>query len=130
MSDKNPLAVEHSYYCSESNYFANRSDGGPIEYGSWSRFLDEFDRADIDLNMVFRWDWKRFDPQDYTEEDMPKDQRDTLQICMMHQRKGKYCSYLVRVTDADADDVQAFLKKHWEYLKSIWEPISSMGGAK
>lgn len=120
----NTLAVAHSYYCEEMNYYANKADGGPFEFDSWAAFAEEHSDADIEWNMVFRWDWRRFDKEDHDAESMPSDQRDTLQLCVMHQRKGRYVSYLIRVTDADEEAVRTYLEPRWRYLQKLWEPLS------
>lgn len=119
---RNGLAVEHSYYCSETNYFANREEGGPFRYDSWEAFESDYGDADYDYNLIFRWDWKRF--EDDEDDDEEKDDRDTLQLCVLQQRKGKYCSLLVRVTDEDAPKVREFLEQRWKHLQDLWAPIS------
>ena len=49
------MAVEHPYYCSESNYYSNKPS---MTWETMTEFLDEFEGTDIDMNLVFRWDIK------------------------------------------------------------------------
>jgi hypothetical protein len=52
--------AKHSYYCNQGNYFAREfSDGSEIggEFETWADFIEEFGDADMDFNLLFRWDW-------------------------------------------------------------------------
>lgn len=53
--------IHHPYYCAEGNYYKPLSECHD-EYDSWAQFYDERGTMDDDLNLVFRWDWKRCDP--------------------------------------------------------------------
>ena len=48
--------VDHSYYCNQGNYFARES----VEdrHKTWATFIAEYADADMDLNLVFRFDWQ------------------------------------------------------------------------
>ncbi len=52
------LLAEHPYYCSESNYYSNDANA---EWETMTDFLAEFDSADVDMNLVFRWDIRQRD---------------------------------------------------------------------
>jgi hypothetical protein len=45
--------VDHSYYCSDQNYF---SADCHQEFECWADFLEEESDADLDMNLVFRFD--------------------------------------------------------------------------
>ena len=47
------LAIDHDYYASDSNYYSNDATG---HYNTWADFYEEFKDADIDMNLVYRWD--------------------------------------------------------------------------
>jgi len=128
--------VDHPYYCSEGNFYKN---GCHTQFGSWEEFavpggwkdadmignfLYEYDD---DLNFLFRWDWKRADPDDYKYEleadpafELPGD---SLLLFYMSQRKGLNMSAEVAVTEADEPAVRAWLTKKAEYMRTMWEPF-------
>lgn len=49
------LAIDHPYYCNLANYFSN--DCGQ-EYRAWGEFILSEGDAEMDYNLVFRWDIK------------------------------------------------------------------------
>ena len=52
--------VEHDYYCTERNYFANDERDLGDSHKSWQDFVAEWgesDSIDLDYNLLFRWDW-------------------------------------------------------------------------
>lgn len=113
----NDLVVDHPYYCSESNFFSNEAGGN---WETATDFLDEFEDADIDMNLVFRWDVKQ----------KRNDETDELidgyyaEIFMMLQRKGIFKPHWISsVTEDEADRLEAYLKNHWDRMKEIWTPI-------
>ena len=55
------LAVEHDYYCHDSNYYSNDAGG---EWNTWSDFYKEYNDADIDMNLIFRYDVAKVDETD------------------------------------------------------------------
>lgn len=128
--------ISHPYYCSEGNFYKN---GCHTIFGSWEEFAAPTTVSsagfggnvlydwDDDLNFLFRWDWQRADPDDYTwerEEDpefeMPGDK---LFLFFMAQRKGRNMSAEVAVTEADERAVRAWLEKKAEYMRKVWEPF-------
>lgn len=46
--------IDHPYYCNEGNYF---SVGCGEHYNRWQDFIDEQGDNDLDMNLVFRFDW-------------------------------------------------------------------------
>jgi hypothetical protein len=122
--------VDHSYYCNLSNYYATSRDKGCREYGSFADFLAEEGDADMDYNLVFRWDWKEGDPDDnYGEMPLPYTGDDNyrngkLYLFIMQQRKGLYEWIEVEVCRADEPAVIAYLASRWEHMKKLWEPLA------
>lgn len=121
MSDAKHLwEIDHPYYCNEGNYFARGGEQPHFHFDSWDDFMAEFGDSDMDMNLVFRWDWRKADPEE-KHWGNPKDQ---LLIFFMGQRKGEYLWSTIDITDADEPGVIAFLKPRWEYLKLMWEGIA------
>jgi hypothetical protein len=112
--------VEHPYYCNEGNYYAAGNDQPFITYESWAEFFENEGNSDTDMNLLFRWDWRKADP----EEKHWGNEHEVLMLFWMGQRKGLYRWTEVRVTEADEPAVRAWLKERWEHLKFLWEPLS------
>lgn len=108
------LAVEHDYYASGSNYYSNEASQN---YNTWADFYEEFHDADIDMNLVYRWDiYERENSKRYY-----------MEVFIIGQRKGKYIPIMIDyVDDKDIETIIPFMQKHWEKLQSIWEPISKI----
>lgn len=103
------LATKHPYYCS--------NDAG-ASWETMTDFLDGMESADIDMNLVFRWDIR---PRD---EDNPG--RYYAEVFIIHQRKGIFSPHQIeRVSEDEAIRFHAYLEKHWAVLKTMWEPLSS-----
>jgi hypothetical protein len=107
------LAIEHDYYASDSNYYSNDASG---HYSTWADFYEEFKDADIDMNLVYRWD--------ITE--MDKSKRYYMQVVIIAQRKGIYMPiHIDYVDEKDVPQIKEFMKPHFDKLLSIWNPLSS-----
>ena len=106
------LAIDHDYYTSGSNYYSNDASG---HYNTWADFYEEFHDADIDMNLVFRWDiYKREESKRYY-----------MQIIIIAQRKGIYMPiHIDYVDEQDVPQIEQFMKPHFEKLLSIWQPLS------
>lgn len=105
------LAVDHDYYCSDTNYFSNDAR---IEYDTFADFYEEFHDADVDMNLVFRWDLH----------ERENSERHYLELFMIQQRKGIFTPIFINYFDEK--DVPLFLKyinPHIEKIKSIWRPL-------
>lgn len=115
MSMLENLAAKHPYYCNESNYYSNEAS---IRYETMGEFLDEFEDADIDMNLCFRWDVrKKEDKDEYYAE-----------VFIMGQRKGKFVPVTIQnIHESDCARFVAYLNKHYRTLIEMWNPIS--GGA-
>lgn len=106
------LLVDHDYYCSSSNYHSNDCS---ITFDTFAEFYDEFKDADVDMNLVFRWDLhKKEDGSGYY-----------LEIFQMRQRKGLFIP--IRIDDFQENDtllLEKYLRPHIETLQNIWRPFS------
>lgn len=122
MEVKHLWEVEHPYYCSEGNYFANECH---TEYKTFGAYVAEFGDADLDYNLVFRWDWREGD--DWGAEDFNGDnyyRNGRLTIYMMHQRKARNVSHEIQVCRADEPAVIEFLKPRLAKMMELWAPLS------
>jgi hypothetical protein len=96
MSTPHLWEIDHPYYCTEGN--------------------------DHDMNLVFRWDWKRADPDDYEDgEELPPD---TLAVYWVLQRKAILRSTECVVTEADEPAVRAWLADRAKTVAAIWQPLA------
>lgn len=118
-------ATDHSYYCSESNYYVNGYDNfGRREYDTWADFKKEGvslpeEMFDDDLNLVFRFD--------ITEsEEIPGNFG--LWLFFLLQRKGIYRPVWIKnITVEDMSEIESFLAERWEYMKNQWKEFSCGG---
>jgi hypothetical protein len=109
------LAQNHPYYCS-GNYYSNEPY---YKWNNWSEFYNEYHNADVDMNMVFRWDISNHDDDDLQ---LGK----YMTIIMIHQRKGILAQHTIqKLFDYDMEQIVAYLKKHWQNMQALWNPISS-----
>jgi hypothetical protein len=107
------LAIDHPYYASGSNYYSNDAAG---HYNTWADFYEEFHDADVDMNLVFRWDIRK------SEE---KSKPYYMQVIIIAQRKGIYMPiHIDSVGEQDVPQIEQFMKPHFEKLLSIWQPLS------
>jgi hypothetical protein len=107
------LAIEHQYYCSDNNYYD--SDAGKT-WETMSEFLDEFEDADIDMNLVFRWDVHAPDEDNKNYK---------AEVFIMHQRKGIFSPHIIKsFEEKEVKRFVLFLKKHHKRLKEIWMPFA------
>lgn len=116
--------VDHSYYCNESNYFAPGREQPTAHYKSWADFISEEGDSDLDMNLVFRWDWREgegWDLAPYNGDDYYRNGK--LLLFIMGQRRGLYRWATIEVCRADEPAVIEYLRPRWERLKDLWEPI-------
>lgn len=116
--------TDHPYYCSEGNYYNN---GLHDTHETWADYIAEWAHYDIDMNMIFRWDWYTPDPADYEcelEEDpgfqLPQP---TITIHRVLQRKAILRSDSITITEADEPAIRAYLEPYAQRMKEIWEPL-------
>lgn len=112
------LAIEHPYYCSERNYYSNDPD---CVWDTATDFLNEYEDADVNMNLVFRWDIQ----QKTDNNDNPVEGVYSAQIFMMHQRKGIFAPHYISVVrPAEIIRLRDYLGKHWKTIQAIWSPFS------
>ena len=110
------LAVDHPYYCSDSNYFSNEASK---TYYTWPEFYGEMKGADPEYNLIFRWEIR-----EHEDDDGVKSGAYYMEIFYMQQRKGLYMPISIkRVFEEDVPQIIEFLQAKYTYLKKLWEPI-------
>lgn len=121
--------VDHPYYCNEGNFFARPGSECHSHYQRWQDFVAEQGDGDMDLNLVFRFDW--VPPYEDSDSEKPikwvadENYRDsTLKLFYMGQRKGLYRWATVDVCRADEPSVRAWLMARWDHMRKLWEPLS------
>ena len=119
--------VDHPYYCNQGNYFASSEECG-IHYARWQDFISEQGDGDLDMNLVFRFDWSS--PREDEDPENPivwqgdENYRDSiLELFYMGQRKGLYRWVTVDVCRSDEPAVREWLRVRWEHMRSLWSPF-------
>lgn len=120
--------VDHPYYCADGCYYVGGLDWRDVhaEWESWADFIEEWGDADLDMNLLFRWDWEVPDPDDYVleEETMPGER---VFLYMYGQRKAKPMSHAVTVTREDEPVIREYLRVRAEHMRKLWEPLLEAG---
>lgn len=107
------LSVKHDYYASRSNFYNKECNEA---YDTWQSFYDEYKDADIDMNLVFRWDIHEYDNANSF----------WMEIIIIQQRKGIYFPIYIRnVFEQDVQQIVEFMKPHFDKLKKNWKPLSN-----
>lgn len=110
---------DHPYYAAEGNYYTGWGENYHT-YDSWDAFLAEWDDADLDMNLIYRWDWDVPDPRDYEDEPLPAE---TLNLYYMGQRKALAWSVHVEVSRDQEPEIRDWLKVRAQRMREIWEPL-------
>ena len=107
--------IDHPYYCAEGNFFKN---GQHATWESWKTFAEDtvFVTGDRDLNLLFRWDWRKPGHHDW-------DGGEYLLLFFVIQRKAFNCSHEIPVTAEDEPAVRAFLGECAQAMRATWEPL-------
>jgi len=114
MSAPHLWEIDHPYYANEGNFY---KDGLHNLFDSWGEFAETaFFDGDRDLNLVYRWDWRKPGSHDW-------DGEECLLLFFILQRKAICSSAEIAVTEADEPRVREFLESCAQTLASIWEPI-------
>lgn len=115
--------VKHDYYCNEGNYYASESVGA--EYKAWPEFISAEGDSDLDMNLVFRWDWREGDDWGAGEFNGDVNYRNGhFLVFFMGQRKGLYRYARVEVCRADEPAILEYLKPRWEHMQKLWAPMT------
>lgn len=115
-------STEHSYYCSDSNYYVNGYENfGRSDYDTWENFkeewLDSGTSLDDDYNHLFRFDIceKEAVPGSFE-----------LRLFFILQRKGIFRPvFIENIAKGDMAEIELFLKERWEYMKNQWAEFST-----
>lgn len=111
--------ANHPYYCSDTNF---RTRDNTERWETWQDFHQTWGQSDPDMNLVFRWDWTKPDPDDYEPgEELPGDK---LYVFVMLQRKGDFWAHIIDVTDDDEPAVREWLTERAKTITAIWAPIT------
>lgn len=96
---------------STENFHAKQAK---LVYKTFDDFYNEFSTADVNWNLVFRWDVKnRFNDTCFCE------------LHMIQQRKGAYTPIIIEtLEEKDEIELLDYLQAHWDYLRDIWAPLS------
>ena len=118
-------ATSHSYYCNDVNYHSSNS---LVEFETWKDFKDAWLGEDLwidhDYNHCFRFDIKPL--FDY-ELDKEMDNRFSLHLYMMLQRKGNFIPIIIKeITKNDMPEIEKYLSSCWEYLKGQWKELEGL----
>lgn len=111
--------VEHPFYCAEQNYFTNTECGQHFQ--DIESFLEEESDSDLDMNLVFRWDWLPNIPDNWDDGPFPKD--GIFKVFIIGQRKGIYRWVTVDVSYEDENKVIKYLQPRLEHIKTLWAPL-------
>lgn len=115
--------AEHSYYCSEFNYYNNETTA---RYKTLGAFLEAEADADLDYNLVFRWDWHEGEGWElipYNGDDYYRNGE--FKVFFVGQRKGLFRSAVVEVCRADEPAVIEYLRPRMQHLVELWEPLTA-----
>jgi hypothetical protein len=127
MAVKHLWEYEHAYYCNDENWYDVKC---ALQYNSWHEFLDDFGWSsimpdlpktplDMDYNMLFRWDCELVkDDNDEPTGDI------VLKLYWMQQRKGKFMSTRISISEEDELEIIQWLSPFWDYMKELWIPFS------
>ncbi|WGM47702.1 hypothetical protein KOAAANKH_02584 [Brevundimonas sp. NIBR10] len=115
--------ADHAYYCNEGNYCLQ---GCGAEYKRWSDYHAAEGDADMDYNLLFRWDWVEGTDEGAEEFNGDVNYRNgILKLFYMGQRKGIYRFATVQVCRADEPEIRAWLLPRMQYLMDLWSPLVS-----
>jgi hypothetical protein len=114
-----PWEAKHPYYCAEGNFYR----AGMIdENQTLDDFIAKWSQYDMDMNLLFRWDW-------ITNDEHPDDETmDELLFFWVMQRKGYSMSSVVKNVKRDDEHVQKlmeFLQPRYELLMTMWQPLET-----
>ncbi len=114
--------IDHPYYGTTGNYYSNECHA---EFKSWAAFIAEHGDADLDMNLIYRFDWK--EGEDHGLQEFNGDlyyRNGEVELFYMGQRKALARSVTVSVCRADEPEVIKFLKPRWEHVRKLWEGLS------
>lgn len=115
---------DHPYYCGEATFWKFSDGSFPhSSWEAWGDFVEEtlFVTGDPELNLLVRWDWKRWNDAALSEDFAPVP--DQLLLAFVIQRKGYLCTAEINVTEDDEPAVRAYLESRAVTMRELWEPL-------
>lgn len=113
------MCVKHSYYCSTSNYYSNEETG---VWDSMTEFLNEFEDADIAMNLVFRWDIFEIESNN---PEYPSN-RYRAEVFIIAQREGIFMPQIIHsINQSEMERFTVYLQKHMDHLFDLWQPLTT-----
>ncbi len=112
--------AKHPYYAQEGDYFER--------YARWEDFFEEEGDANINMNLVYRFDWKVLTADDLDE----GANFDFDQLCLyfVEQRRARLRSVEIRIERKDRERVEPlvaeYLRPRLQRLLEIWSPLSGV----
>lgn len=105
------LAIDHPYFCNDNNYYSNKA---AENYSCWEDFYDDWSGADIDMNLIFRFDIIQDEETNLY----------SMKIFFILQRKGIFKPVSIKsVREDNVEEIIKLLTKHHKRLKEIWLPF-------
>jgi hypothetical protein len=128
LPDKHLWECDHPYYGPEGNRYRSPMDNHHQLFESWEYFKleDSWYDSDLDMNLLYRWDWKRYsEDQDFIDDAaaLGEQASDVLQLFYVQQRRSDMYSMAIKVTDDDEPDIRAWLVDRAEHMKELWSPL-------
>lgn len=106
--------VRHPYYCATRSGYSRRN------YTTWTEFVADLGDRDIDMYLVFRWDWLE-------ESQFNGDvncRNGSLTVFWMLQRNGEYQWTEIKVCRADEPAIREWLQVRLYHLLTLWVPLT------
>lgn len=112
---------DHPYYATEGCFYVGGAKYHEVhtDHATWPDFIADMGDADLDYNLLYRWDWKKPEP----DEDGDPTPPERLELFYMQQRKAKPASHFVTITAADEPAARAWLAVRAEHLRAVWAPL-------
>lgn len=108
LDDLYVISEKHPYYSSDSNYYSNDCSEN---HETFDEFLEEWSDADLDMNLLFRWDLGYIQEEDSFY----------LQLFFIQQRKGIYFVNMIEtIKEEDLPKIIEYLKTRKEHLLKLW----------
>lgn len=107
------LLQDYDYYCSDNNYYSK--DAG-MSWDSFQDFYNEYKDADVDMNLIFRWDVRSNEDKSFC-----------MEVFIMQQRKGIFAPHFIQeVRESDFNDIKTLLQPHFDKLTKNWLPFKAL----
>lgn len=106
--------TDHSYHCSGSNFYSNKARES---FTTVTEFLDEYEDADVDMNLCFR-----FDIHEREDDDIEDYGKLYVELFLIKQRKGIFSPIMCHSynPDIESERLKQYLEKHYLMMKSLW----------